>query len=153
MKMMHQHEKRHTYVFIQCFKISRPYLNRNLYLVIRVIDLILFNVTLIISGMNVPEIKTSTWNDTNDAWNKKITLWPTVHSYEIFWDLLLYCMDKAFSAFWASYYFSQKLVINIYGTFLLHFFLFKISNFIPRLNSCLTPAGGSNPAGQLPEVS
>ena len=37
----------------------------------------------------------------------------------------------------------------------LTFFLFKISNFIspPRLTSCLTPAGGSNPAGQLPEVS
>ncbi len=42
-----------------------------------------------------------------------------------------------------------------FGTILLQFFLFKISNFIPppRLTSCLTPAGGSNPAGQLPEVS
>ncbi len=39
-------------------------------------------------------------------------------------------------------------------------FLLKISNFIPpppspstTVSSCLTTAGGSKPAGQLPEVS
>ena len=51
---------------------------------------------------------------------------------------------------------SREINIKKFGTILLHFFLFKISNFIPPppcLTSCLTPAGGSNPAGQLPEVS
>ena len=48
---------------------------------------------------------------------------------------------------------------SFFGIILLQIFCIKISNFIappPPLSTvslCLTPAGGPNPAGQLPEVS